>query len=483
MHYFPVKRPVKRIVSGLLVFIIMATVAGMTRAQTAEREVPRNRAQIQLSYAPLVRQSAPAVVNVFTKKLVRQRQRGGIFQDPFFRRFFGPGFNGFPGGSQQRIQNSLGSGVIINSSGLIVTNRHVIKGADEIKVVLNDRREFDAKIVITDEKTDLAFLRIKPEKNNLPTLKLADSDKLAVGDLVLAIGNPFGVGQTVTSGIVSGLARTRITGTGLASFIQTDAAINPGNSGGALIGMDGKLVGINTAIYSKSGGSQGIGFAIPSNMVRAVIAGISKNGKLVRPWLGVQGQTVTQDIASSISMKRPQGILVSDIYPGSPADVAGIHIGDVIFAVNNQNVNAPETLNFRIATLEIGKQAELQVLRKNKMLSVKIGLLPPPEKPPSRITKLTGEQPLAGSVVGNLSPALAENLNVNPFQKGVIIVNIEGNTPAARFGLRVGDFIREMNGTPIKRVQNLIDFLKIEKQQWLISIQRGGQFLKLKVNR
>jgi len=468
------------------IFLLIVSFAGFTRTvngQTTNREIPLTRQQVQLSFAPLVRNSAPAVVNIFTKTIVRQRQQSAIFKDPFFRRFFGPGFKGFPGKSRKRYQNSLGSGVIIKSSGLIVTNRHVIKGADQIKVVLNDRREFDAKIIIVDDKTDLAILRINPDENDLPVLELADSDQLDVGDLVLAIGNPFGVGQTVTSGIVSGLARTRITGTGLASFIQTDAAINPGNSGGALIAMDGKLAGINTAIYSKSGGSQGIGFAIPSNMVRAVVAGISKNGKLVRPWLGIRGQSVSQDIATSINMKTPSGILINQVYPNSPAYIAGIKVGDVVLSVNNQNINAPETLNFRIATLEIGKFADVLLLRKNKMLNVNIKLTAAPEIPPSQITSLSGEQPLSGSTVANLSPALAEDLNLNPFLKGVLVVEVNGNTPAARFGIKAGDFIRKVNNTEIKKVKTLVDYLKLDTNEWIISIQRGRQHLKLKVNR
>jgi len=480
---FPLTRSITLLLSLSLAIVFIIAITDAVFGQTTNRKIPSSQQEVQLSFAPLVRNSAPAVVNIFTKTIVRQRQQSAIFKDPFFRRFFGPGFKGFSGKSQKRYQNSLGSGVIIKSSGLIVTNRHVIKGADQIKVVLNDRREFDAKIIITDDKTDLAILRINPDKNDLPVLELSDSDQLAVGDLVLAIGNPFGVGQTVTSGIVSGLARTRITGTGLASFIQTDAAINPGNSGGALIAMDGKLAGINTAIYSKSGGSQGIGFAIPSNMVRAVVAGISKNGKLVRPWLGIRGQSVSQDIATSINMESPSGILVNQVYPNSPAHIAGIKIGDVILSVNNQNVNAPETLDFRIATLETGKTADVLLFRKNKMLNIYIKLTAAPETPPSQITLLSGEQPLSGSTVANLSPALAEDLNLNPFLKGVLVVEVNGNTPAARFGIRAGDFIRKINNTDIKKVKTLIDYLKMENNAWDISIQRGAQHLKLKVNR
>ncbi|MBX6368535.1 MAG: trypsin-like peptidase domain-containing protein, partial [Rhodospirillales bacterium] len=251
----------------------------------ADRVLPDSREQIKLSFAPVVKRTAPAVVNVFSRRIVRRSgPPPGLFNDPLFRRFFGDAIPfGLP---QERVQNSLGSGVLVARDGLIVTNNHVIDGADEIIVVLADRREFEAQIVRRDERTDLAVLKIDVGNEALPYLELGDSDSLEVGDLVLAIGNPFGVGQTVTSGIVSALARTQVGISDFRFFIQTDAAINPGNSGGALVDLDGKLVGINTAIYSRSGGSIGIGFAIPASMVRAVVAGAATGGRVVRPWLG-----------------------------------------------------------------------------------------------------------------------------------------------------------------------------------------------------
>ncbi|HKF70352.1 MAG TPA: trypsin-like peptidase domain-containing protein, partial [Stellaceae bacterium] len=310
--------------------LIWLTVAAACLGPAVAQTAPRSREAIRLSFAPIVKQAAPAVVNVFSRRVVRT-SASPFADDPFFRRFFG---NRSPFGlPQERVQNSLGSGVIIDPDGLIVTNHHVIQEAQEITVVLSDRREFEAKVLRSDERTDLAVLKIDQKGERLPTLELGDSDALQVGDLVLAIGNPFGVGQTVTSGIVSGLARTAIGISDFRSFIQTDAAINPGNSGGALVDVDGKLVGINTAIYSRSGGSIGIGFAIPTSMVRAVVEG-AKTGKLIaRAWLGATGQPVTAEIAQAAGLDRPRGALVKEVVAESPAAQAGIRPGDVIVAI------------------------------------------------------------------------------------------------------------------------------------------------------
>ena len=290
-------------------------------AQDTTREVPDSRAEVMLSFAPVVKKAAPAVVNVLTKKKVtQQRPLSSLLDDPFFRRFFGDGFGDQK--RRERDQSSLGSGVIVGAEGLIVTNEHVIKGASEIKVVLADRREFEAEVVLTDERTDLAVLLVDPGGAELPILEMRDSDDVEVGDLVLAVGNPFGVGQTVTSGIVSALARTQVGITDFSFFIQTDAAINPGNSGGALVTMDGRLIGINTAIYSRSGGSVGIGFAIPANMVRTVVESARSGHALVRAWAGIAGQDLTSELAEGLRLDRPGGVVISDVYEGGPADRA-----------------------------------------------------------------------------------------------------------------------------------------------------------------
>src|SRR5580693_4860317 len=277
----------------------------LSAASAQERRVPSSLNEIRLSYAPVVQRAAPTVVNVYAAKTVAAQNPFG--DDPIFRRFFG-----VPGGEQ--VQRSLGSGVLVDTSGLVVTNNHVIEGADQVKVSLSDKREFEAEIVLKDTRSDLAVLRLKTQGEKFPAIEFSDSDTLQVGDVVLAIGNPFAVGQTVTHGIVSAVARTQVGITDYQFFIQTDAAINPGNSGGALVDVSGRLVGINTAIFSRSGGSQGIGFAIPANMVRGVIASAQGGAHVVRrPWLGAKLQAVTPDIAESLNLKRPMGALVSSI--------------------------------------------------------------------------------------------------------------------------------------------------------------------------
>src|SRR6266699_3619596 len=290
-------------------------------ASAQDRRVPSSAAELRLSYAPIVQRVQPAVVNVYAAKTVQNRNP--LLDDPIFRRFFGGG-----GQQPEQMQRSLGSGVMVDPSGLVVTNNHVIEGADQVKVSLADKREFEAEIVLKDSRTDLAVLRLKDTKEKFATLDFANSDELLVGDVVLAIGNPFGVGQTVTHGIISALARTQVGITDYQFFIQTDAAINPGNSGGALVDMTGRLVGINTAIYSRSGGSQGIGFTIPANMVRVVVASAKGGGKAVkRPWLGARLQGVTPEIAASLGLKLPSGALVANVAPDSPAARAGLKTG------------------------------------------------------------------------------------------------------------------------------------------------------------
>lgn len=469
---------------SILIAIAIVQMSWAMPVHAEGKTSPRNVQEIQLSFAPLVKKTAPAVVNIYTRKIVRARARMPLFDDPFFRQFFGNRFDSNRGGPQvKRQQNSLGSGVIVADTGVIVTNNHVIEGADEIRVVLHDRREFDAELVATDEKTDLAILQIKSNGKPLPVIALADSDDLEVGDLVLAIGNPFGVGQTVTSGIVSALSRSGVGLSDLGSFIQTDAAINPGNSGGALIGLDGRLVGINTAIFSKSGGSQGIGFAVPSNMVRAVIRGVSEAGKLVRPWLGAAGQTVNQDIANSLGLERPTGVLVNALHEEGAAKKAGLRVGDVILAVNGHDSLDGNALAHRIATLPVGEQAVLRIFRGGQTKALNLSLLPPPEIPQRNIQDLKGEQPLRGSRVANISPALADELGVDPFQEGVFIVAIQRGSPANRLGFRRGDFVRAINGKAVSNVQSLIELVGKPEERWRITVERGGKQRDLVINR
>jgi len=466
-----------------LIALALAYAAPAAHAQTAkpapkpapQKVVPQRG---EFSYAPLVKKAAPAVVNIYARRVV-QRRPSPFLDDPFFRRFFGEDvLKGIP---RERIENSLGSGVIVRADGLIVTNNHVIREASEITVVLADRREFPARIVVTDDRTDLALLRINVGRERLPHVALRDSDQLEVGDIVLAIGNPFGVGQTVTSGIISALARTAEGVSDYSFFIQTDAAINPGNSGGALIGMDGRLVGINTAIYSRTGGSVGIGFAIPANMVATVIASEGHGGKVVRAWLGASGDTVTADIAKGLKLKRPIGVIVTKTFPSGPAEAAGLKVGDVIVGIDGKEVDDIQALRFRIATLAVGEEASLTVLREGKEELLSLQLTPPPEIPPRETTTLRGRTPLAGATVANMSPALAEEMQLDSLQQGVVITQVSGNSGAARVGLQPGDFIVQINGAKITNVADLKAELEKGAQRWQVAIRRAGRVMTVTI--
>jgi len=436
------------------------------------RVVPSSRAEVQLSYAPVVEKAAPAVVNVYSKRVVQERP-SPIFNDPFFQRFFGDRFSfGVP---RERVQQSLGSGVIVRENGIIVTNNHVIEGGESFTVALSDRREFDAELVLADERTDLAILRIDPEGERLPTLIFKDSDTVEVGDLVLAIGNPFGVGQTVTSGIVSALARTQVGVSDYQFFIQTDAAINPGNSGGALVTMDGELIGINTAIFSRSGGSVGIGFAIPANMVRSVVESAIDGGSVKRPWLGASLQAVTSDLAESLGLDRPGGALVQELYEGGPAARAGLQIGDVIRKVDGREVLDPQSVRYRLATKSVGGQIELDYVRKGRGGAARLSLELPPEDPPREVTDLGGRQPFSGATVGNLSPAFADELRLDPFARGVVVLKVQRGSTAQRIGVRPGDIILAVSGTEVSNVDGLKRLVAGAREQWDLKIKRGGE--------
>jgi Do/DeqQ family serine protease len=454
---------------ALAVAAALLFAAGPVAAQT----VPTSREQINLTFAPLVKKVAPAVVNIYARQVIQAREVSPLFSDPFFQQFFGQGGFGF-GQPVERVQSSLGSGVIVGADGLIVTNYHVIRNAKQITVALGDGREFPARIVESEERIDLALLRIDVKGKTLPTLEIGKSDDLEVGDLVLAIGNPFGVGQTVTSGIVSGVARTRVGISDYGFFIQTDAAINPGNSGGALVAMDGKLVGINTAIYSQSGGSVGIGFAIPSDMVATLIAAEQHGGKLVTPWIGAGGQAVTADLAEGLKLDRPRGVIIGNIYKGGSAEKAGLQVGDVVVAINGHEVADPQSLRFRLATLPIGSSAKLDVLRKGQAVEIALPLMAAPETPPRQLTALRGRNPLAGTSVTNLSPAVAEEINVDDWS-GVVISSIEAGSFPARLGLQAGDILLKLNDQAIATVDDLKKALDAEVDRWAITFKRDGK--------
>ena len=349
---------------------------------------------------------------------------------------------------------------------------------DEITVALADRREFEASIVLRDSRTDLAVIRIKEPPAGLNPMPFGDADKLEVGDFVMAIGNPFGVGQTVTQGIVSALARTQVGSADYQYFIQTDAAINPGNSGGALVNLQGQLVGINTAIYSQSGGSHGIGFAIPVSMVKAVVAA-AKDGLMVvrRPWLGARIQSVSPDIADSMGLDHPTGVLVASLQPKSPAEEAGLKRGDLILSVDGQVVDDPEAFGYRYALKGITGQAKLGILRGTTRQTVNVKLSPAPETRPRDPLKVRTRSPFLGANFVNTSPAVAEDLQVDFSVDGVAVESVDENSFAARAGLQKGDVVVAVNGLPIATTKDLDRVTRTSPGSWEIVINRNGEVM------
>ncbi|MFZ5673673.1 MAG: DegQ family serine endoprotease [Pseudomonadota bacterium] len=461
--------------SNILAALLLTVVAALPAA--AEQTVPTTRSEIQLTFAPVVKETSPAVVNVYARRMVAQQRDQGLFADPFFRRFFGG--DGAFGAPRERVQNSLGSGVIVDGKGLIVTNNHVILGGNDIRVVLADRREFEAKLLVADERTDLAVLKIDPEGEDLPALNMGDSDNLEVGDLVLAIGNPFGVGQTVTSGIVSALARTQVGITDYQFFIQTDAAINPGNSGGALIDLKGNLVGINTAIFSRSGGSIGIGFAIPANMVKTVVQSAETGGRIQRPWIGAETQDVTAEIAETLGFARPEGALIAGLHPKSPLAVAGLRRGDVILGIDGKAVENAKELTYRVATSQIGSSAIVEYQRGSEKRETRIKLIAAPETTARDETLMEGNTPFAGLVVANLSPAVADELGLPSGSTGVVASDVKGG-PARRI-FRKGDVILEVNGVIIDNVDTLSSAVNTGDGFWQFAVNRGGRVIRMQL--
>ncbi len=438
-------------------------------------QVPQSSTQVQLTFAPIVKRVAPAVVNVYARSIV-ETPMNPLFTDPFFQRFFGasPEF-------RRRVQQSLGSGVIVRSDGVILTNNHVVEGGQDIVVALADRREFKAKVLLADSHTDLAVLKIDTKGERLPTVEFGDSDRLQVGDLVLAIGDPFGVGQTVTMGIVSALARTQISASDYQFFIQTDAAINPGNSGGALVTTDGKLAGINTAIYSRTGESVGIGFAIPSNLARRVVEG-ALGGGVKLPWFGADGQAVTGEIAQTLGLVRPGGVLLKSIYPGGPAANAGLKTGNVVLSIDGADVEDIQALNYHVATHRPGDVVKMRVAGGGPVRDIAVRLNLPPENPAPELTQIGGRNPLTGATVENLSPAVAVDLQLGFSARGVVIVSTNPNSPAGQYGFQRGDIVRSVNGVQMHSVGELARALNASGGHWNLVVDRGGQRLTLNVD-
>lgn len=441
---------------------LLSLAASVTAGQAdMAREVPRSAAQVALSFAPVARAAQPAVVNVFTAKLVQDRLPLSPFQSIF--------------AGQPRVENSLGSGVIVDPAGRIVTSAHVVRGASQIIVALADRREYPARIVHTDPRLDLALLEIDPGGARLPALVLGDSDQADVGDLVLAIGNPFGIGQTVTQGIVSAVARSGVGVSDSRYFIQTDAAINQGNSGGALVDMAGRLIGINTQILTagRDGGSIGIGFAIPSNMVRLFLRA-AQTGRVATAWLGATGTALTQQAASAQGLDRPAGVRVTTVSPGSPAARAGVRPGDVLVALDGKPLADPGALAYRLATTEAPATARLDLRRDGRPLSLEVALVPPPETPPRDARTLPGNTALAGVTVANLSPALAQELGGDMPERGLVVLSLAPDSPARLFRFPLpGDRILALNGQPVATVNDL--GRQLAPGPLLLRLDRGGQ--------
>ncbi len=461
--------------------LIAATLIALGAPASAEttRVVPEGRAEITYSFSPVVKRAAPAVVNVYAERMVARRSLSPLFDDPFFRRFFGgPDTDMAP----QRMQRSLGSGVIIAPDGVVMTNHHVIKDADKVRIALADKREFEADVILADKRSDLAVLQLKGLNAELPFLEFGDSDALQVGDLVLAIGDPFGVGQTVTSGIVSATARTHVGVSDFQFFIQTDAAINPGNSGGALVDMSGRLIGINTAIYSRSGGSNGIGFAIPANMAK-VIARSALTGKPIeRPWLGLSLQEVTPDIAEGLGLERPHGLLVTALADDGPGEAAGLAVGDLIVALDGNPIDNTQTLNYRLATKGVGSTAELTVKRNGGERSVALRLEKAPETVSRNEVLIEGRSPFAGIVAVNLSPAVASELQLDMGEGGVVITDVAPRSPAARLGLKRGDILRTINGVDIGDTATLEEVSDDRVGLWRFTVDRNGRIIRMAVS-
>jgi Do/DeqQ family serine protease len=429
---------------------------------TPNRAPPTSFTTMKMSFSPIVKRAAPAVVNVYSSRTVRTQV------DPFWALFGGADV------PRERVEGSLGSGVIVRADGVIITNHHVIAGGQQLRVVLADRREFPAHVLLDDPRSDLAVLKIDVKAERLPVLPIETRDDVQVGDLVLAIGDPFGVGQTVTNGIVSGLARTEVGASDFGFYIQTDAAINPGNSGGPLVDMDGNLIGVNTFIVSRSGSSSGVGFAIPAALVRRVVETAAGGGRSVlRPWLGVRVQAVTAESAKALGLDRPEGVLVTDVFVGAAGARAGLVVGDQILAVDGQPVNDQAALNYLIATHRVGDAVTLTLRRHSQLRALVAHVEATPATPPRDQRTVIGRNPMQGATVVNLSPAVADEYGLDPFLKGVLIT-ATGQGIAARAGFQPGDIIRGVNGSAVNSVADLVAALG-EGDGWRITVQRGEQ--------
>jgi Do/DeqQ family serine protease len=458
-----------RVLIPTLAMLITGSLATASHAQVlgepANRVVPNSALGMKQSFAPVVRRAAPAVVNISSKRLVRPHV------DPFWQAILGV--------PRSRVEGSLGSGVIVRPDGVIVTNNHVVENGQEITVALADRREFPAHVLLADARTDLAILKIDlPPGEKLPTLPIDDHADNQVGDLVLAIGDPFGVGQTVTNGIISALNRTADPNGDAGAYIQTDAAINPGNSGGALVSMDGSLIGVNSFILSQSGTSSGVGFAIPAAVVRRVVeTAVGGGHAVVRPWLGARLQSVTPELARTMGLSRPVGALVADVWPGGAAARAGLKQGDVVTAVDGGQVVDAAALNYAIATHRPGDTVRVAVRRGGTEQTLTVRAEAAPATPARDERVIAGRNPFSGATVVNISPAVAEEVGLDPFGKNGVLVLKTSNGAAQQLGVQPGDIIRAVNGRSIRSVTDLTSAVVSPAPVWQFTIERNGQQL------
>ena len=461
-------RAYRNLIPALAVLACAATATATATAGPAQsvdgRVAPVSAVAMKQSFAPIVKRAAPAVVNISSKRTVRQRV------DPFWQALG----MGVP---RNRVEGSLGSGVIVRADGVIVTNNHVIAGGEEITVALSDRREFLAKVLLADERTDLAVLKIElPPGERLPVMAISERTDAQVGDLVLAIGDPFGVGQTVTNGIISATNRTASPDGDGGAFIQTDAAINPGNSGGALVGMDGDLLGVNSFIYSQSGQSSGIGFAIPAVVVRRVVETAMGGGRaVVRPWLGAKLQSVTPEIARNRGLATPSGAVIAEIWPEGAAARAGLRQGDIVTTVDGAPVVDAAALNYAFGTHRPGETLKIGLRRGAAEQAVSVRAEPAPATPARDERLIAGRNPFQGATVVNLSPAVAAEIGVDPFARAGVMVTKTADGAARRLGMQPGDIIRAVNGRNIRSVADLSNAVVVPAQAWQLTIERNGR--------
>jgi serine protease Do len=476
-----------------LAFLMGAAGVGMAREKMSTQNNPpaslklasASEGPVRNSYAPVVKSVLPSVVNISSSKVVRARAESPEDMAPFFRQFFGHDFDQDGEGNfqlpepQDHREKSLGSGVIVSPEGYILTNNHVVDGANDVRVTLADKREFQARVVGTDPKTDIAVLKINA--SNLSPITIGDSAKAEVGDTVLAIGDPFGVGETVTKGIVSATGRGNLGIEDYEDFIQTDAPINPGNSGGALINDRGELVGINTAIITHgSGGNEGVGFAVPSNLARQVMEEILKNGKVTRAYLGIYPQDITPSLAKKFGQGNLNGVLVGDVSPNSPAQSAGLQRGDVILDLNGKPMTDSNQLRMTISMMQPGSEATLKVVHDGSQRDITVKLRELPTEQAENNNQGDEEQQQQGSAgveVANLTPEIAQQLNLPSTTTGVVVKRVSPSSPLADSGLRKGDVVQEVNHQPVKNVSDFQSAMRKDSKDPLMLVNRGGRTL------